>query len=207
MERTKDGFESTMGVNYLGHFLLAELLLDVLKKTRGSRVVMVSSVVHAGTPKNRPKLHLDDLNYEKRKFKNFGAYAEAKLAGILYAMELNQRLKDSGATAYSVHPGWARSNFGKGGGFLMRFSMVLAKPLTRCITDSNEASAQTTLHCLLSDDALKHSGKYFSQSSVLYKDKGYKQGGWPIESPNPNARDVSSAKKLVEMSRELVGLK
>ena len=66
--------------------------------------------------------------------------------------------------------------------------------------------AQTSLHVLLSDDAPKHSGAYFSQHSVIYRDKECKKGGWPMESPNPNAKNMDAAKKLVNMSYELVGL-
>lgn len=204
--QTKDGLEMTIGVSYFGHFLLTESLLDLLRKSAPSRIVLVSSVVHAGSAKNRPKLHLEDLNYETREFSNFQAYAEAKLANILYAMELAERLEGGGVSTASVHPGWARSNFGSGGGLGARILMGLMAPLRPFVTNSNEESAQTTLHCLLSDDAAKHSGAYFSQHSVLYRDKGRRDGGWPMESPNPNARDIETARRLVEMSYELVGL-
>ncbi len=206
IQRTKDGLEMTIGVSYFGHFLLTELLLDVLKTGAPSRIVIVSSVVHAGSKKNRPKMHLEDLNYHTRKFNNFAAYAEAKVANVLYAFELAKRLENTGITTASVHPGWARSNFGRGGGLLMRTLMGIMRPLARFVNDSNEDSAQTSLHCLLSDDAPKHSGAYFSQSSVLYRDKECKNGGWPMMSPNPNARDMNTAKKLVNLSYELVGL-
>ncbi len=114
--RTKDGFEQTIGISYFGHFLLTELLLDTLKATPGSRVVLVSSVVHAGSRRNRPRVHLDDLNYETREFGNFAAYAEAKVANILFMAALARRLDGTGVSTASVHPGWARSNFGSGGG-------------------------------------------------------------------------------------------
>ncbi len=204
---TKDGFEITMAASYFGHFLLTELLLDALKESAPSRWVIVSSVVHAGNPNNRPDVHLDDLHYKARDFNNFAAYAEAKVAVVLYAKELAERLEGTGVSAFSVHPGWARSNFGSGGNFLMQVLMGLARPLTRLMSDSNEESAQTSLHCLLSDDAPKHSGAYFSQSSVLYRDKGTRDGGWPMESPNPNAKNMDTARKLVAMSYGLVGLK
>ena len=84
--------------------------------------------------------------------------------------------------------------------------MAIMRPLVRGLTDSNEDSAQTSLHCMLSDDAPVHSGAYFSQSSVLYRDKECKGGGWPMESPNPNATDMETAAELVEVSRQLVGL-
>lgn len=207
VQYTKDGLETTIGVSYFGHFLLTELLLNILKKTKDSRIVLLSSVIHAGSPKNRHKVHLEDLNYEKREFKNFAAYSESKVANVLYAMELADRLKGTNVTTYSVHPGWARSNFGQGGGPFMNAIMAIARPLTKSISDSNEDSAQTSLHCLLSDDVPKHSGEYFSQSSVLYRDKECKQGGWPMKTPNPNAKDIDVAKKLVELSYKIVGLK
>ncbi len=203
---TKDGFELTMASSYFGHFLMTEMLIDTLKQTPNSRMGIISSVVHANSPKNRYKVHLDDLHWKNRKFNNFDAYGEAKVAVVLYAKELAERLKDEGVTTASIHPGWARSNFGSGGNFLMRTAMAIAKPFTRSISNSNWESAQTSLHCLLSDDATKHSGAYFSQHSVLYRDKECRKGGWPMQTPNPNARDIETAKKLVAQSRTLVGL-
>jgi NAD(P)-dependent dehydrogenase (short-subunit alcohol dehydrogenase family) len=204
---TKEGFEITWAASYFGHFLLTELLLDTLKSTQGARWGIVSSVVHAGNPKNRPAIHLEDLHYKSRKYSNFGSYGEAKLAAVLYALELGDRLKDSGVFFASIHPGWARSNFGSGGPAWMRAIMGLARPLTKGMSDSNEDSAQTSLHVLLSDDAPNHQGAYFSQHSVLYRDPECKKGGWPMKSPNPNAHDLDMAKKLVEESYKLVGLK
>jgi len=203
---TEDGFEITMAASYFGHFLLTELLLDVLKRTEGSRMVILSSVVHAGSQNNRPNVHLDDLNCKNRPFNNFAFYGEAKVAVILYAKELAERLEGAGVTTASVHPGWARSNFGSGGGFLMRTMMAVMRPFTRGMSDSNEEAAQTSLHVLLSDDARNHSGAYFSQSSVLYRDRECRAGGWPMKSPNPNARNMDIARKLVDITCDLVGL-
>jgi len=203
---TKDGFEITIGISYFGHFLLTELLLDTLKATPDARVAIVSSVVHAGNDKDRPNVHLDDLHWENRDYENMVAYAEAKVANVLYARELAERLEGTGVSAFSIHPGWARSNFGSGAGFIMRAVMGAMRPFTRAMTDSNEDSAQSTLHCLLSDDAPNHSGGYFSQSSVLYRDKGCRDGGWPMETPNPHAKDMDTAHNLVAMTYDLVGL-
>lgn len=203
---SKDGFEITMAASFFGHFLLTELLLDTLKQSAPSRMAIISSVVHAGDSKNRHSVHLDDLNYENRKFNNFAAYGEAKVAVVQYAMELAERLKDTGVTTASIHPGWARSNFGKGGNVVMKSLMALAAPLTRGISNSNWESAQTSLHCLLSDDAPQHSGEYFSQHSVLYRDKECRKGGWPMASPNPHATDMKAAKELAKTARHLVGL-
>lgn len=203
---TEDNFELTMAASFYGHFTMVELLLDTLKASAPARIGILSSVVHAGNPKNRPAIHLGDLNYQNRKFNNFAAYGEAKLATVLYAKELAERLEGTGVTTASIHPGWAHSNFGSGGNFLIRLLMTIARPLTRGMSDSNEESAQTSLHVLLSDDAPDHNGAYFSQSSVLYRDTGTKNGGWPMKSPNPNAHDIDMARKLVAKARQDVGL-
>ena len=203
---TKDGLEVTMGISYFGHFLLTELLLDILKESAPSRIGILSSVVHAGSPSKRHEVHLDDLNFENRKFNNFDAYGEAKVAVVQYALELSERLEGTGVSTASIHPGWARSKFGKGGNLLMQGLMAVARPFTRGISNSNWESAQTSLHVLLSDDAPKHSGAYFSQHSVLYRDKECRKGGWPMQSPNPHATDLEAARNLVAKSREVVGI-
>ena len=86
--------------------------------------------------------------------------------------------------------------------------LVMLTPLFSAMgfSDSSWESAQTSLHCLLSDDVTQHSGEYFSQHSVLYRDKECKKGGWPMKSPNPHANDMVAAKKLVAAARPLVGL-
>jgi hypothetical protein len=77
------------------------------------------------------------------------------------------------------------------------------QPLTARWSDSNEEAAQTTLHCLLSNEVKSHSGSYFSQHSVLYRDRADRKGGWPMKSPNPNAHDLEMAEKLVAKAKEL----
>ena len=121
---TKDEFETTIAVSYMGHFLLTELLLDNLKSSAPSRIMLLSSVVHAGSPKKRHQVHLDDINYKNRKFQAFDVYSEAKVACNQYILELADRLKGTGVTTYAVHPGWARSNFGSGGSFMMNTMMT-----------------------------------------------------------------------------------
>ena len=206
VKRSKDGFEMTMAASYFGHFLMIELLLDVLKASAPSRIYLISSVVHANSPAKRYAVNLEDINWENRKYSAFDAYGEAKVASVLYAKELAERLDGTGVTAVSLHPGWARSNFGSGGGFLMSALMTIARPLTRSMSDSNWAAAQTSLHVLINDDVPNHNGAYYSQSSVLYRDKECRDGGWPMQTPNPNARDMDTARALVTKTRGMVGL-
>lgn len=204
--RTEDGFETQLGVNHLGHFLLTELLLDTLEASVPSRIVCVSSVAHAGMRGTEATVDLDDLNFERRPYDPEEAYAQSKLANVLHATELARRLDGTGVTAFSVHPGWIRSN-------LVRHTMpawvqnVLMRPFGRLLgMMSWEDGAQTTLHVLLDDQAPDHSGEYYSQNSIFYADRADRAGGWPMRSPNPLAHDAELARRLYDRSRELVGL-
>jgi len=204
--RTVDGFETQFGTNYLGHFLLTELLLDVLKASAPSRIVCVSSVAHVGARKRVAKIHLDDLNYDKRPYDGVEAYTQSKLANVLHALNLAKRLDGTGVTAVSAHPGWIRSNLVKHTAPTW-VQNVLMKPFSGLLGMlSNEEGAQTTLHCLLDDDVPNHNGAYYSQNSILYPDRKNRPGGWPMESPNPQARDGHLAEQLYEASLKLVGL-
>ena len=204
--RTQDGFETQFGVNHLGHFLLTELLLDTLKASAPSRIVCVSSVAHVNRTENRGNIVLDDLNFEKRPYDRVEAYSQSKLANVLHAAELARRLDGTGVSAFSVHPGWIRSNLAQHITPLW-VQNVLMRPFSGVLgMMSGDEGAQTTLHCLLDDDAPNHSGEYYSQNSILYPDRANRAGGWPMRSPNPKAHDPQLAKDLYERSRELVGL-
>jgi len=103
---TADGFEMQMGTNHLGHFALCGLLLEKLLAADGARVVTVSSTAH-----RIGRIQLDDLQGE-RSYSRWGAYAQSKLANLLFAYELQRRLAAAGRTQSSVacHPGWAATN-------------------------------------------------------------------------------------------------
>lgn len=204
--RTEDGFETQFGVNHLGHFLLTELLLDILKASAPSRVVCVSSVAHVGRSGRPAEIDLEDPNFERRPYGGVAAYNQSKLANVIYARHLARRLEGTGVSVFSTHPGWIRSNLVKHTAppwvqnvLLRPFSGVLGMM-------SGEDGAQTQLHCLLDDDAPSHSGEYYSQNSVLYPDKANRPGGWPMRSPNPLVHDDALAERLYEVSAKLVGL-
>lgn len=202
--RTEDGFETQFGTNHLGHFLLTELLLDTLKRSAPSRIVCVSSVAHVGTRKQVGELRLDDLDFEKRGYDPVRAYTQSKLAIVVYARHLAKRLEGSGVSVFSVHPGWIRSNLVKHMAPTWVQNVVL-KPFSGVLgMMSAEDGAQTQLHCLLDDDAPKHSGEYYSQNSILYPDKANRAGGWPMRSPNPNVYDDRLAEDLYRASSALV---
>jgi NAD(P)-dependent dehydrogenase (short-subunit alcohol dehydrogenase family) len=204
--RTEDGFEIDFGVNHLGHFLLTELLLDTLKASAPSRIVCVSSVAHAGMSGIYGEIDFDDLHFDNKDWSFGQAYANSKFANVLHALDLSQRLEGTGVSAFSVHPGWIRSNLAQGP---TRFVQnVLLRPFSGMLgTMSWFEGAQTSLHCLLDDDAPNHSGAYYSQNSILYPNKENRPGGWPMLSPHPQARDTELAEKLYHVSMDLVGLK
>lgn len=110
--KTQDGFEMQFGVNHLGHFLLTNCLLDLLKKSAPSRVVIVSSLAHEKgrgsvlsplltsfqhlTPLSRPagRIHFDDINLDKN-YRGDVSYQQSKLANMLFGTELASRLQGS----------------------------------------------------------------------------------------------------------------
>ena len=102
---TADGFELQLGTNHLGHFLLTTLLLPLIT----DRVVTVASDAHRWA-----HLDLADLQWERRRYRAFGAYGQSKLANLLFTLELDRRLRSSGRRAIAVHPGWVRSGLGLG---------------------------------------------------------------------------------------------
>jgi len=204
---TEDGIGIQFAINYLGPFLLTELLLETLKASAPSRIISLSSVMHAS---NGIELDFDDLDFEKRSYNTNQAYGEAKLAVVLQTVHLARRLAGTGVTAVSVHPGAILSGFGREtmpGWVRAILTSPLLKPIHGPMGVVNGfEGAQTTLHCLLDDTVPNHNGAYYSQHSLLYPNRENRSGGWPMASPNPHAQDVKLATKLYNQSLELVRL-
>ncbi|XP_028835198.1 retinol dehydrogenase 12 isoform X2 [Denticeps clupeoides] len=97
---TEDGYETQLAVNHLGHFLLTNLLIGLLKKSSPSRVVNVSSMLHKGG-----KIHFDDLFFDKRQYNSLVSYRQSKLANVLFSRELARQMRGTGVSSYSLHPG------------------------------------------------------------------------------------------------------
>ena len=202
--KTADGFESQIGVNHLGHFLLTNLLLDVLKRSAPSRIVILSSCYHDVAMGRRGDIDLDDLHFERRPYDGWEAYGQSKLANLHHARGLAARLEGTGVTAVSVHPGWVRTNLAKNTMPVWVQDMLL-RPVFRLMGMIEPwEGAQTTLHCLLDPSVPEHPGAYYSQIGI-YRDKAAKAGGWPMRSPNPKAEDASLTEGLWRASEALVG--
>jgi len=203
--KTKDGFELQFGTNHLGHFLLTELLIPTLKNSAPARIVNVSSCFHDRAMGREGRIDFNDLNFERKKYDGWEAYAQSKLANLLHAKQLAKRLSGTGITVASVHPGWVRSNLIKHSMPLWLQNTILRPILKLAGMIEPWEGAQSTLYALLSPEVPAQSGAYFSQIGI-YRTKDAGKGGWPLHSPNPNAHDSASAERLEQVSRQLVGL-
>lgn len=107
--KTEDGFELQFGTNHLGHFALTGLLIDLLLKTKNSRIVTMSSMAHKAG-----KVNFDDLHREK-KYNKMETYGQSKVANLLFTYELQRKLEKIGSQTIAVaaHPGWAATNLGQ----------------------------------------------------------------------------------------------
>ncbi len=198
--KTKDGFELQFGVNFLGHFLLTELLLPKLKKAKRSRIVHTSSVFH-----EKGSIDLGDLNFEKKKYSGWDAYNQSKLAQVLYSRYQAKLLKNSNITSVSIHPGWVQTPLIKHT-LPVFFQDVLLKPfLSMAGMTNTTVGSQTTLHCLVDDSVDDKSGCFYSQVGV-YKDKESRKGGWPMKSPNSQVYDDILCEKLFKAANSMVGI-
>lgn len=203
--RTADGFETQIGVNHFGHFLLTELLLELLKTSAPSRIVSLSSCYHDQAMGRDGIIDFDDMHYEHRPYDGWQAYAQSKLANLLHAKGLAKRLEGTGVTAVSVHPGWVRTDLARNSMPLWVQNIVLRPVLSLMGMIEPWQGAQTTLHAVLSDEVPQHAGAYFSQLG-MYREKSANGGGWPLRSPNPVAHDEAVVERLWAVSQQATGL-
>ena len=187
--KTKDGFEMQLGTNHLGHFLLTNLLLPLLLKgAPGARIVNVSALAHI-----HGKMNFDDLFFEKNPYYPIAAYAQSKLANILFTTELARRLKGSGVNTYSLHPGVIQTDLGRhvpdSFGSAVGFIFKLGRPLLK----TAENGSQTSIFCCVEESIGEQSGLYYSDCRV--------------ESTSKEAQSTEDARKLWDISEKLTKLK
>ncbi|KAL1433662.1 hypothetical protein MTO96_012485 [Rhipicephalus appendiculatus] len=152
---TRDGFEMQMGVNHLGHFLLTNLLLDRLKNSQPSRIVVVTSNLYKRAKLKSNELLMDVSNYDKRL-----AYANSKLANVLFVRELSRRLRGSGVKAYAVSPGMVYTNLGRHTK-LPWYLMILLLPFAVFAVRTPEQGCQSIVDCAVNEEYEQHSGKFY----------------------------------------------
>lgn len=183
---TVDGFEQQFGVNHLGHFLLTNLLLERLKSSAPSRIVVVSSAAYICG-----RINKDDLNSEKHYSKFLGAYCQSKLANILFTRKLAEMLRNTGVTVNCVHPGIVRTELGRYSISTHWFNAIWLR-IFGCFVKTPKAGAQTTLRVALDPALEKCSGDFYADSTSL-----------PLL---PKAKDKEMAEWLWKESEKLVGL-
>jgi NAD(P)-dependent dehydrogenase (short-subunit alcohol dehydrogenase family) len=182
-EVTVDGIERTWALDHLAEFLLTQLLLDQLEASAPSRIVNVASGAHMAG-----KMNFDDLQGEK-KFSGMGAYAQAKLANILFTFALSRRLAGKGVTANCLHPGVVATGFGHNTPGLVKTLVSLLRPFL--ITP--EKGAATSIYLASSPDVADVSGKYFAKckpiaSSKLSTDVAVQEKLWEVSLRQTAAR-------------------
>lgn len=142
LSRTAQGFELQFGTNHLGHFALTNLLLSRIT----DRVVCVSSAAH-----RMGHLNLSDLNWERRRYHQWPAYGQSKLANLLFVLELQRRLTAAGSVvrAMAVHPGFVRTNLQGHSGNAMADRATLM--ITKVMGQSPEHGAWSSLFAATTD--------------------------------------------------------
>ena len=180
---SQDGFELTWATNHLAPFLLTHRLLPLLRASAPSRIVTVSSAAHIST-----SINFDDLQAE-RSYSGLRAYAQSKLANILFTYEVAHRLADSDVTANALHPGFVATGFGSNNtGMFMALNGLLAK----FFAISPEAGAQTSIALAMDPTLSQSTGLYFSQAK-------------PVASSRASY-DVTSRRRLWDLSMRQCGI-
>jgi NAD(P)-dependent dehydrogenase (short-subunit alcohol dehydrogenase family) len=192
--RTADGFELQFGTNHLGHFALTGLLLPLLRVRPDARVVTVSSNAH-----KRGQMRFDDQQGEHG-YSRWGAYAQSKLANLLFAFELQRRLKAAGWRLISVvaHPGYSATNLQLSGPPpYERFVMRLGN---RLFAQPAEMGALPLLYAATAADL--PGGSYVGPDGM-----GEMRGRHPmLVQATERARDEEAARRLWEISERLTGV-
>jgi NAD(P)-dependent dehydrogenase (short-subunit alcohol dehydrogenase family) len=194
--RTEDGFEFTLATNHLGHFALTGLLLDRLLDVAGSRIVTVSSVAH-----RRGRIRFDDLQSEQS-YDASDAYAQSKLANLLFSYELDRRLRDADARTISLaaHPGNARTELWRSSSRLERAVIsTRLRLLNLWLVQSAEAGALPTLRA--ATDPSARGGEYFGPAGR------FEFAGRPVRvASNERSHDATAQQRLWEVSEQLTGI-
>jgi NAD(P)-dependent dehydrogenase (short-subunit alcohol dehydrogenase family) len=188
MTRTADGFELQFGTNHLGHFALTNLLLPHLV----GRVVTVASNAH-----RVGSINFDDLNWEQRPYKPGRAYAQSKLANLLFTSELQRRLTAAGSSvlAMAAHPGYAATNLQFH--TERRWMDVLSALGNRLFAQSENSGALPTLYAAVAEIP----GDSYVGPRILG------QWGAPVLAGRSRAaKDTDAARRLWDVSEDLTGV-
>jgi NAD(P)-dependent dehydrogenase (short-subunit alcohol dehydrogenase family) len=191
--RTVDGFETTFGVNHLGHFALTIRLLPMLLARVGARVVTVTSSGH-----RLGRISLPDPNADPRGYNRVRAYTQSKLANVLFTLELARRLHRSGhdTLALAADPGGGHTELGTKD--TNRRMLIIARIARLMPSPSLEAGARPMLRAATDPDA---------RSGQLYQPKHGPFGPPVVAAPARRARDEMLARELWALSLDMVSMR
>jgi NAD(P)-dependent dehydrogenase (short-subunit alcohol dehydrogenase family) len=181
---TRHGIETVFCVNHLASFLFTRLLLDRLIESAPARILQVNSQGH-----RFGGLDLEDLNWEKRRYRGLQGYGASKTAQLLTVWELADRLADSGVTINAMHPGEVRSNIGMNNGLLYRWYQ---RYLLWWVLKDPKISGNAIYYLAAAPEMAAVSGKFFNQTIE--------------EKPAAHARDRSVGRRIWSISEALTGL-
>jgi len=185
-ELTPEGFDKMFMVHHLSSFVINVLLSEKLKSEGRARIILVNSEGHRFAAWG---LHLDDLNWEKRRYSGLKSYGSAKLAQLLTMLLFAEYFRPCGVTINAMHPGAVRSETGKENGAVYRW---VKKNLYDKILRPTEISAESIYYLGVSDEIKGVSGKFFNLTTG--------------EEPAPPALDKEAAEKLWAKSVEMTGV-
>jgi NAD(P)-dependent dehydrogenase (short-subunit alcohol dehydrogenase family) len=190
---TADGFELQFGTNHLGHFALTGLLLGKLAGREDARVVTVSSTAH-----KLGKIDFGDLQRQRRYFR-WTAYGQSKLANVLFARELDRRLRAAGSSVSSIaaHPGYADTNLQSAGPPVIDRAVMAVS--NRLFAQSAEMGALPELYAATRPN--------LDGGLLIGPDGPNEQRGYPkVVSPNKAGRNEATAERLWSVSEDLTGV-
>ena len=184
LEHTHEGFELQFGVNHLGHFLLTHLLLERLQQAPGPRVINVSSIAYL-----QGQVDFDNLQGEKgaSRYNGMKAYAQSKLANVLFTRELARRYPQIGS--YALHPGPVRTRIGNKHS---TWYTSLGWHLLKVFMTSAEKGAKTSVYLAATPGLENASGQFFDDKQRQ-------------RSLSATAKDEALARKLWAVSEDMVG--
>jgi NAD(P)-dependent dehydrogenase (short-subunit alcohol dehydrogenase family) len=195
-ELTKDGFESQMGTNHLGHFALTGNLIDLIIATPNSRVVTVSSLAH----KQWKICFNNNLSEKAESYNKMRAYARSKMANLLFAYHL-QRLFDNNnvnCLSLAAHPGASHTNLGR---HMEKNVLVrILRPLIERVLPSAASGALSQIRAEVDPSA--KGGQFYGPSGFM------QLSGLPVlVSSSITSYNTDDAQRLWQISEELTGVK
>jgi NAD(P)-dependent dehydrogenase (short-subunit alcohol dehydrogenase family) len=202
--RTVDGFETQFGTNHIGHFELTRLLTPALIAAGNARVVNLSSAGHG-----MGQINFEDPNFARRPYDPWEAYGQSKTANVLFAVELDRRLRDRGVRSFAVHPGGIRTDLGRNMSaadltvLMERIKQAAPAGGGGMVWKTIAQGAATSVWAAVSPDLDGQGGVYCEDCAiaVLRSPDAASTGSGVM----PYALDEQAAARLWELSERLIG--